>query len=98
MRSLMFRGYVASEGAVAVRLSDAGRARASRLVRSHRLWESYLAKHFNLPLDHLHMPAERMEHFITPAMDHELREQLTEPATDPHGRTIPEAEEKQKGK
>ena len=60
------------------------------MVRSHRLWESYLAKHFNLPLDHLHMPAERMEHYITADMDDELRRQLTDPSHDPHGKIIPE--------
>lgn len=70
-------------------LTKAGLAHAARLIRSHRLWESYVHRHFDLPLDHLHMPAERVEHFITPAMDERLREHLTDPPLDPHGRSIP---------
>lgn len=77
-------------GGDSVLLSESGASKASKMVRSHRLWESYLAKHFNLPLDHLHLPAERMEHYITADMDDELRRQLTDPSHDPHGKIIPE--------
>ncbi|MCG8404904.1 MAG: metal ABC transporter permease [Phycisphaerales bacterium] len=72
------------------RLSEKGLSAASRLVRAHRLWEAYLEKHFNLPLDHLHMPAERVEHYITPQMRDDLEADLVEPSRDPHGREIPE--------
>jgi Mn-dependent DtxR family transcriptional regulator len=61
------------------------------LVRGHRLWESYLGEHFALPLDHLHEPAERLEHFLGPRLQEQLAESLTEPARDPHGREIPPA-------
>ncbi|MFQ5490717.1 MAG: metal ABC transporter permease [Phycisphaerae bacterium] len=74
---------------IGVQLTPQGAADASKLVRSHRLWEAYLAKHFHLPLDHLHAPAERMEHFITPDLNDQLRHQLTDPTQDPHGREIP---------
>lgn len=70
-------------------LTPDGIARASVLVRSHRLWESYLAKHFAIPLDHLHMSAERWEHFITPQLREELSQDLTAPDVDPHGKEIP---------
>ncbi len=70
-------------------LTPAGSTAGARLIGSHRLWESFLAEHFELAEDHLHEPAERMEHFITPDLRTELREQLTQPATDPHGRRIP---------
>jgi len=77
-------------GRVGIELTDAGRVEAQALVGSHRLWEAYLARHFNLAADHLHAPAERMEHYITPALREELRRALTEPTHDPHGRPIPE--------
>ncbi len=76
-------------GQVALALTDKGEARAARLVRSHRLWESYLAQHSDLPLDHLHMPAERVEHYISPEMVDRIREDLPEVDLDPHGREIP---------
>lgn len=71
------------------RLSGRGRRRARTLVRSHRLFESYLGEHFDLPIDHLHEPAERAEHYIGPALERELVEDLAAPETDPHGRNIP---------
>ncbi len=71
-------------------LSPTGLVKAAQLVQSHRLWEAYLDKHFQLPSDHLHMPAERVEHYITPAIREGLREQLTDLSHDPHGSQIPE--------
>lgn len=91
--SLRRRGQVRIDAAggpqPVVVLTDAGLARASHLVRSHRLWETYLDRHFQLPPDHLHAPAERMEHYLTPALNEELRADLTDPSLDPHGKTIP---------
>lgn len=85
------RGEVAPAGESALALSPAGHQRAVRLIRSHRLWETYLARHFNLPMDHLHAGAERVEHFISPALREELAQDLQGQALDPHGKPIPEA-------
>jgi Mn-dependent DtxR family transcriptional regulator len=73
------------------RLTDAGRSAARRLVRAHRLWETYLDTHFDLPRDHLHDAAERMEHFLDPELQAELDAELAGVATDPHGKAIPPA-------
>ncbi len=72
-------------------LTPAGVEVARGLVRSHRLWELYLAKHFNLPLDHLHEPAMRMEHFIDERLREELVDAAPDASVDPHGRRIPAA-------
>ncbi len=94
IRSLLRRCHVESRivGGCerGLELSKEGRAAATQLIRSHRLWEVYLAKHFNLPPDHLHEPAERMEHFITDELHEQLAHDLTMPSHDPHGRSIPE--------
>lgn len=93
LRQLLRRRQIAlrSVGAEeAYALTPAGTASAARLIGSHRLWETYLAKHFKLSSDHLHEAAERMEHYITPALKEELRDQLVHPAQDPHGRPIPQ--------
>ena len=58
-------------------------------MRAHRLWESYLGQHTELPLDHLHAGAERMEHFINPGLQAALAAELKDPGVDPHGRAIP---------
>ncbi len=83
------RGFLRTEHD-AVTLTHSGLRRAKGLVRSHRLWETYLAEHFDLPLDHLHAPAERMEHFVTPQMRERMAADVADPTTDPHGRSIPE--------
>lgn len=71
------------------RLTPAGRTRASELVRSHRLWEAYLAKHFPLADERLHSAAHLVEHFLDPATRAEIEQELDRPSHDPHGRKIP---------
>ncbi len=73
-----------------LRLTEKGRSSARQLVRSHRLWETYLVKHLGLPLDHVHEPAHRVEHFIDEQMRKELQIELEGQGQDPHGREIPE--------
>lgn len=70
-------------------LSERGRALAARLVRSHRLWESYLLKHLEFPADHVHVSAEQLEHVTSPAMRERLARATDLPSEDPHGRPIP---------
>ena len=72
-----------------VQLTRKGRLLGQSLVRSHRLWEAYLDHHFDLPPDHLHAPAERIEHFIGPELQDRLARELDRPELDPHGSAIP---------
>jgi manganese/zinc/iron transport system permease protein len=88
VRALRRRGLTAA-GPDGDRLTDVGREKARQLVRSHRLWETYLARHFDLPPDHLHGSAHRVEHYVGDALRAGLAEELDEPARDPHGREIP---------
>jgi ABC-type Mn2+/Zn2+ transport system permease subunit len=91
-RSALARWWLTRRGWIAAgQLTDAGRRRAVALVRAHRLWETYLAEHFDLPADHLHEPAEFMEHYL----DEPLRSALDSGkfTLDPHGKPIPPKEE-----
>jgi len=72
-----------------LRLTDRGRHAARHVVRSHRLWESYLAEHFDLPEDHLHSAAQRVTSYIDPAISDQLAQELRFPTADPHGSRIP---------
>lgn len=87
------RGLV-QRGAAGLELTAAGRQRAAQLVRTHRLWEAYLVRFLGLPLDHVHAPAERMEHFITDRLQQQLADHLPDATVDPHGRGIPVGGEK----
>ena len=70
-------------------LTDAGRRKAARVVRLHRLWELYLTKYMNIAADHVHDDAETIEHIITPELERELEHQLGYPDKDPHNTEIP---------
>jgi len=70
-------------------LTDRGREIGRELIRSHRLWESWLHKHLGVPMEALHRGAERLEHVTDPAMLDRLREQTDRPAIDPQGKPIP---------
>lgn len=72
-----------------VRLSAAGAREAETVVRSHRLWEAWLGRHTELPLDHLHPPAEWVEHHLGAAMRERIEAELAAGEADPHGRDIP---------
>jgi Mn-dependent DtxR family transcriptional regulator len=59
------------------------------VVRSHRLWEAWLGRHVDLPVDHLHPPAEWVEHHLGAAMRRRIEAELGPAGSDPHGSEIP---------
>ncbi len=85
----LFRHGLITMPSTTARLTDRGRELARNLVRSHRLWEAYMARHFDLPGDHLHATAEEVEHFLSPELQTELAAELNQPNLDPHGKLIP---------
>ena len=70
-------------------LTDQGRSFATTLVRTHRLWEVYLDKHFPQDQHQLHHSASRLEHVTTESM----QSALGDARTDPHGSIVPENED-----
>jgi len=70
-------------------LTDEGRASALRVVRTHRLWERYLADRTGIPAGEWHDHAERMEHALSPEEADALASRLGHPRWDPHGDPIP---------
>jgi manganese/zinc/iron transport system permease protein len=86
---LWWNGEIRVGRGLRLRLTARGRQHGQLIVRGHRLWEAYLGRHVDLPLDHLHAPAERLEHFLGPALQEQLAGELAQPGLDPHGREIP---------
>jgi len=70
------------------RLADRGRRAAETVVRSHRLWEAWLGRNVELPTDHLHPPAEWVEHHLGVAVRRRIEAELGR-GSDPHGSDIP---------
>ncbi len=73
-----------------VTLTDAGRAEARELIRAHRLWETYLERNLPLPVDHLHAPAENLEHITDADLRNRLAEETAHPTMDPQGKQVPQ--------
>jgi len=69
-------------------LTNEGRTRATSLVRSHRLWEVYLEKHYPQDTHQLHHAASRLEHVTTDTM----KQELGDAEIDPHGSPVPDDE------
>jgi DtxR family Mn-dependent transcriptional regulator len=70
-------------------LTEAGTESAVRIVRTHRMWERYLADRTGVPPGEWHDHAERMEHALSPDEVDALEKRLGHPRWDPHGDPIP---------
>ena len=82
------RGRVAAAPQGGFGLTPAGRDEATRILRSHRLWEGYLVDQMRVRVDHSHGSAERLEHVTSAEMQRRLDEELTRD-TSPKGKPIP---------
>ena len=81
------RRRLLSEANGRVELSAKGQQAALRLLRNHRLWETYMSQ-LGLPKDHVHAPADAIEHFIGGELAAELGAQISD-EQDPQGKQIP---------
>ena len=73
-------------------LTDAGRLRATAVVRRHRLIESWLVGEMGYDWDQVHDEAEILEHSISDRLLEAINARLGFPAHDPHGDPIPAAD------
>jgi DtxR family Mn-dependent transcriptional regulator len=72
-------------------LTVEGRAYALRVLRTHRLWERYLADRTGVRPEEWHDEAERQEHSLSSDATDQLAAALGNPLYDPHGDPIPGA-------
>lgn len=72
-----------------VRLTGKGSREALRIVRRHRVLESYLAARLGYSWDDIHEEAERLEHAASDKLIDRMAEALQDPRHDPHGAPIP---------
>jgi manganese/zinc/iron transport system permease protein len=83
------RGDYVEQTPGGITLTATGRSRGRELVRSHRLWEAYLAQHLGLSDRQLHAAAEAAEHYLSAPERRQIAAELHQPGHDPHGREIP---------
>lgn len=72
-------------------LTSTGRAEALRMVRRHRLIETWLVSEFGYGWDEVHDEAEVLEHVVSDRMVDAIDARLGHPTADPHGDPIPSA-------
>src|SRR5215216_4303138 len=85
-------GLVEYERYRGVSLTERGRAEALRLVRRHRLIETFMVEHLGYSWQEVHEEAERLEHAVSDGFTERLAEFLGHPDQDPHGAPIPAAD------
>jgi manganese/zinc/iron transport system permease protein len=88
IRWLRWRGLI-TEHHNELALTETGKRQAQNVVRSHRLWEHYLASETAVTDREMHAGAERFEHFTDRRLRERLNAETNAPDVDPHGRPIP---------
>lgn len=73
-------------------LTEDGRQYALQIVRTHRLYETWLARKTSTPPENWHREAHKAEHHIQAAEVDALANSLNNPRFDPHGDPIPTRE------
>lgn len=92
VKTLADSSLVAYEPYSGVRLTDAGRQLATRVLRRHRLVELFLVQVLKMDWSEVHEEAERLEHVVSDNMIARIDEMLGHPSVDPHGDPIPDAQ------
>jgi DtxR family Mn-dependent transcriptional regulator len=72
-----------------VRLTARGSRDALRVVRRHRILETYLCQRLGYAWDDVHDEAERLEHAASDDLIEKMAAAIGSPAYDPHGAPIP---------
>jgi DtxR family Mn-dependent transcriptional regulator len=89
VKKLAAQGLVDHVPYGAVTLTTDGTALALRMLRRHRLIETWLVQHFGYGWDEVHDEAEVLEHSLSDRLLDRIDEQLEFPTRDPHGDPIP---------
>lgn len=92
VKKLVAQGFVEHAPYGAIGLTAAGRLEALRMVRRHRLVETWLVQQFGYGWDEVHDEAEVLEHTLSDRLLDAIDQQLNRPTRDPHGDPIPAAD------
>lgn len=91
VKRLSEQGLLSHEPYRGVLLTELGRLAAMRVVRRHRLIETYLVGRLGYTWDNVHDEAERLEHAVSDELVERMAAALGHPDVDPHGDPIPDA-------
>lgn len=91
LKRLREKKLVENERYGKITLTALGRREAVKVVRKHRLWETFLYQKLDFSWDEVHEVAEQLEHINSPKLIEQLEKFLKFPEFDPHGDVIPNA-------
>ena len=89
---LQEQGWIDYERYRGARPTLSGEREALRLLRRHRLLETFMIVHLGYGWDEVHDEAERLEHAVSDRFSERLAALLGHPSHDPHGDPIPNAD------
>ena len=89
VKKLVAQGLAEHERYGVVTLTAEGTVLALRMLRRHRLIETWLVETYGYRWDEVHDEAEILEHALSDRLLEAIDEQLGHPARDPHGDPIP---------
>jgi DtxR family Mn-dependent transcriptional regulator len=89
LKKLATLGLVEHERYRGAKLTEAGERVALEVIRHHRLIEQYLVETLGLPIDAVHVEADRLEHALSEELEAHIDRTLGFPTSDPHGDPIP---------
>jgi DtxR family transcriptional regulator, Mn-dependent transcriptional regulator len=92
LKRLADAGWIEYEPRQGARLTEAGVSEARRVIRRHRLVETFLTRVLGLDWSEVDTEAEALEHAISPRLEQAIAAYLGEPLEDPHGHPIPTPE------
>jgi DtxR family Mn-dependent transcriptional regulator len=92
LKRLAGRGLLDYSPGKGVTLTEEGRLATMRVVRRHRLLETFLVDVLHLDWSEVHAEAEVLEHHLSSRMVDAIDRVLGHPSEDPHGHPIPDAQ------
>jgi DtxR family Mn-dependent transcriptional regulator len=90
IKKLSEKGLTEYKKYYGVKLTNAGKEKALKVIRKHRLWEYFLVEKLGFSWSEVHEIAEQLEHINSIELIDRLDDFLDNPAFDPHGDPIPD--------
>jgi DtxR family Mn-dependent transcriptional regulator len=89
LKRMMRDGLVADGEPQGVALTENGLETARSVMRRHMLTEWMLIKMLNIPWSQTHLEAHLLEHTVSDILEEQMRANLGDPKTCPHGNPMP---------
>ncbi len=91
LKKLALKKFVDYKKYQGVILTKKGLNTAKKIVRKHRLWETFLVNKLDFNWDEVHHIAEQLEHIESDKLIDKIDALLNYPKQDPHGDPIPDS-------